>query len=113
MPVQNLSLVVLYSPDIDSLRSFYERLGLQFHEEQHTAGPKHYAAVLGHVVMELYRAAVPQRGPVMIGFTVSHLGDILKSIEACSIYQPVQISESGRIAIVRDPDRRLVYLQER
>lgn len=52
-----LTLLVLYSPQLDECRRFYQNLGLAFAVERHGQGPEHYAAVLGDdAVFELYPA---------------------------------------------------------
>jgi hypothetical protein len=52
-----LTLLVLYSPQLELCRRFYGGLGLTFTAEQHGQGPEHYAAVLADgTVFELYPA---------------------------------------------------------
>lgn len=50
-----VSLLVLYTEQLDACRSFYADLGLPFVREQHGAGPVHYAAELFNgLVIEIY-----------------------------------------------------------
>ncbi|MFJ5094220.1 glyoxalase/bleomycin resistance/dioxygenase family protein [Streptomyces sp. NPDC088557] len=52
-----VTLLVLYSPQLEACRHFYQGLGLDFAAERHGQGPDHYAAVLpGGTVFELYPA---------------------------------------------------------
>ena len=52
-----VTLLVLYSPQLEECRRFYQHLGLDFTTEQHAQGPEHYAAVLSDgMVFELYPA---------------------------------------------------------
>lgn len=45
---------VLYVHDMERLKTFFERLGLQFEEEQHGNGPKHFACAYDGTVLEIY-----------------------------------------------------------
>lgn len=50
-----VTLLVIYTPQLEECRAFYTALGLAFTAEQHGQGPAHYAAVLGDgTVFELY-----------------------------------------------------------
>ncbi|MEU9111006.1 glyoxalase/bleomycin resistance/dioxygenase family protein [Streptomyces sp. NPDC048483] len=50
-----VTLLVLYTPQLEECRKFYAGLGLTFMAEQHGQGPEHYAAVLADgTVFELY-----------------------------------------------------------
>ena len=50
-----VTLLVLYTPQLEECRNFYTGLGLAFAAEQHGHGPAHYAAVLADgTVFELY-----------------------------------------------------------
>lgn len=51
-----LDVVVLRCADLDATLAFYERLGLEFAEEQHGRGPRHFSTQLGAAVLELYPA---------------------------------------------------------
>ena len=51
------NVLVIKAPDIEAVRSFFETFGLEFVEEQHGDGPKHYATVSkpgGCSVLEIY-----------------------------------------------------------
>ncbi|WP_306369833.1 VOC family protein [Nocardiopsis sp. CC223A] len=66
------TLVVLYTPQPDECRTFYQALGLRFVRERHGAGPEHHAAVLADgLVLELYPATEKRTtGAPRLGFTV-------------------------------------------
>lgn len=52
-----LTLLVLYTPQLEACYRFYSDLGLAFTAEQHGQGPDHYATVLADgTVFELYPA---------------------------------------------------------
>lgn len=112
MEAPSVSFLVLRSPDIDRLRTFYETIGLQFKEEKHDEGPMHYSCDLGQVTLELY----PTKGnadSVSIGLTYSSLETVLLDFEPKCIEKQPFISNNTRTAWLRDPDGRLVQLFER
>ena len=52
-----ITLLVLRTPKLEDLKSFYSALGVQFKSERHGNGPDHDAATLeGDLVLELYPA---------------------------------------------------------
>ena len=67
-----LTLLVLYSPELERCRRFYSDLGLPFVIERHGDGPEHYAAVLADgTVIELYPArASRETGIVRLGLAI-------------------------------------------
>jgi catechol 2,3-dioxygenase-like lactoylglutathione lyase family enzyme len=68
-----LTLVVVYSPQLEECRSFYGSLGLEFVAERHGQGPPHYAATLADgAVFELYPAGPDrQTGALRLGLAVA------------------------------------------
>lgn len=57
-----MSLLVLYTSQLEECRDFYAGLGLTFTAERHGQGPEHYAAVLADgTVFELYPARPDRR----------------------------------------------------
>jgi catechol 2,3-dioxygenase-like lactoylglutathione lyase family enzyme len=92
-----ISLIVLYSDDIQACRIFYENLGLNFVVEHHEKGPEHFAGVLTDGgVLELYPSG--SQGPtsaLRIGLTVPH-----------------SLPKGRRLTVgthlLRDPDNRMV-----
>ncbi|MGI8333075.1 glyoxalase/bleomycin resistance/dioxygenase family protein [Actinomadura scrupuli] len=68
-----VTLLVLYTRQVEECRSFYSELGVSFTVERHGQGPEHYAAVLADgAVFEIYPAR-PDRetGALRLGLTVS------------------------------------------
>ena len=67
------TLLVLYSPQLEECRRFYEGLGLRFAAEQHGQGPRHYAATLADgSVFEIYPARPGREtGTLRLGLTIS------------------------------------------
>ncbi len=57
----SLGLLVLRCDDLERTRAFYDALGLTFTPEQHGAGPRHFSAKLGSLVLELYPASAAHR----------------------------------------------------
>lgn len=109
-----LSLVVLRSPDIARAAAFYARLGLQFTQHRHGAGPDHFSAVLaGGGVFEIY----PLSGATpaflaRVGFKVPSVDLALAGLRDVpeSVMTAAHDSEWGRRAVVADPDGNKVEL---
>ena len=111
-----LSLLVLRAADPARTRRFYEALGLLFAEEQHGTGPVHHACVLGATVLEIYPAAasdVATRGS-RLGLRVDDVRDAYRKVIGCGagVHRTLGDSERGFLAVVIDPDGRLVELTE-
>jgi predicted enzyme related to lactoylglutathione lyase len=109
-------LLVLRSARLDEIRTFYERLGLVFIEEQHGSGPVHFAARMGEVILELYplaEDAVPD-GPIRLGFAVADVAATVEALRATGIDVPTPPRQGpwGLRAIARDPDGRFVELTQ-
>ena len=68
-----VTLLVLYSPQLEECRSFYSDLGPGFTAEQHGQGPRHYAAVLADGgVFEIYLARPDrQTGALRLGLAIN------------------------------------------
>jgi catechol 2,3-dioxygenase-like lactoylglutathione lyase family enzyme len=107
-----LSLLVLRTPNLENMRTFYSALGAHFEKERHGNGPEHYAATLGDdLVLELYPTldgAVPDTG-LRLGLRVNDIEETLRAIAQSAAPQQTQW---GLRAIVRDPDGRKVELLE-
>ncbi|WP_028649210.1 glyoxalase/bleomycin resistance/dioxygenase family protein [Nocardiopsis sp. CNT312] len=91
-----VTLLVLYSERMEECRAFYSGLGLDFAEERHGRGPRHYAAVLDDgSVLEIYPATDTRRtGALRLGLAV----------DAAAARPPL---EPGR-RVLTDPDGRKV-----
>ncbi|OLM09121.1 MULTISPECIES: VOC family protein [unclassified Pseudonocardia] len=67
-----LSLLVIYTEQLEACREFYSGLGLRLVREQHGGGPVHYSTELEHgLVLEIYPGA-PDRSTnrLRLGITV-------------------------------------------
>jgi predicted enzyme related to lactoylglutathione lyase len=112
-PPPTLSLVVLQSGNIEAAKEFYGLLGLSFVEEQHGKGPRHYAATLGALVLEIYPCqGSNQLSPVRIGFRIPSLDRTLEVLRGrgARIIREAKHSPWGRRAVVEDPDGNRVEL---
>ena len=109
-PALRCTLIVLRCADIDMARSFYEALGARFVEEKHGEGPRHYAASIGRMTLELYpgEADVGTR----VGFGVADVDATVTVLQAlgASVRSAPKDSAWGRRAVVLDPDGRSVEL---
>ena len=94
-----LTLLVVYSPQLELCRRFYGDLGLTFTGEQHGQGPEHYAAVLADgTVFELYPARAGRQTDML------RLG---LAIDGAAATPPLT---AGR-HILTDPDGRTVEVR--
>ena len=111
-PALRCTLIVLRCADLDAARSFYEALGAHFVEEKHGEGPRHYAATLACMTLELYpgEADVGTR----VGFAVADVDATVSRLQAlgASVRAAPKDSPWGRRAVVLDPDGRSVELQQ-
>lgn len=115
MESPKLSLLVLYTNNIEATRDFYAAIGLSFHDEQHGKGPRHYAATLAGTVFEIY----PQQGAELIGnlrlgFDVQSLDQTLTTIRRrnVTVLSEPRDSPWGRRAVVSDPNGNRVELTQ-
>ncbi len=107
-----LRLIVLRSPQLDTLRRFYEMLGMRFTEEKHGQGPRHHAATLGELVLELYPGT--DVSLVRLGFSVANLDQIVQTFKAGggTVKQAPHENEQGYQAVLVDPDGRAIELTQ-
>lgn len=105
-----LNLLVLRTPKLEEMRTFYSALGASFQREQHGKGPEHFAATLADdFVLELYPCidgAMPDLG-LRLGLSVDDIEETLSLIGESSALRQTQ---SGLRAFLRDPDGRTVEL---
>ena len=117
MAVSSLKLLVLRSPQLDRLRTFYRLLGIDFAEERHGSGPLHFAGRIGDTIFELYPLGSEggsADSTLRLGFSVTDLAETMRSLEATgvTIMSEPKPSAWGQRAVVRDPDGRAVELYE-
>ncbi|HUQ29992.1 MAG TPA: hypothetical protein VM103_00510 [Candidatus Paceibacterota bacterium] len=104
-----LTFIVLSTHQMDTVRTFFEAVGLAFVAEKHGAGPKHLAATLaGGVVLEIY-PGFPNRG--QLGIQVASLTKTLDRLAALG-FSPLIENPRRPIPVVHDPDGRRVVLSE-
>ena len=114
MTEPELRLVVIRTMDVERLAAFYGSFGIKFTEEQHGSGPRHFAAQLSDVVVEIYAANAPDDvdRTTRLGFSVSDVHSAIKVLEAVGaeiVVQPKQ-TQWGLRAVAKDPDGRAVEL---
>ena len=107
-------LVVIRSTDIQRAVTFYRSLGIEFKEEQHGSGLRHFAADLRGIVFEIYPAKRPEDidRTTRLGFSLPDIRTAINSIRelGATIAEEPTESEWGLHAVVRDPDGRSVEL---
>ncbi len=106
MEYPQINLSVFRTGHLEESVEFYSSLGLEFEEEKHGDGPKHYAAELGDFVFELY----PDGGEPRIGFTVGSVDEIISQLAEDRVVMPPKDTSRGRIAVVQDYDGRKIEL---
>ena len=108
-----LNMIVLRTTRMETLRAFYDALGLQFVEEQHDNGPVHYACELDSVVIEIYPTTKSDTDSTMLGFDVESLDIVLANLQAVGLLPdlPPDAAEKG-VCTFLDPDGRRVRLTE-
>jgi hypothetical protein len=118
MGTVTLSLLVLKTQQVDSLRLFYHSLGIELAEEQHGKGPVHFAGRIGDVVIEVYplpEDGTPPDATTRLGFTVAKVDEVVQALQALGtlVVSEAQATKWGFRAEVRDPDGRAVELYQR
>lgn len=111
-----LNLVVVYAHDLEAARNFYASLGLSLRAEQHGNGPRHYAAMMGAAVFEIYpERHGEQKGELRIGFQVASVDGIIQRLRQRQVPILSEPKESawGRRAVVEDPDGNRVELTQK
>jgi len=108
---------VLKTAQLETLRRFYEALGVQLRMERHGKGPVHYAGQIGHVVLEVYPlpdAETAADRTTRLGFAVTDLRQILSTLEGqgAEVVTPINETEGGLYLVVRDPDGRTLELRQ-
>jgi catechol 2,3-dioxygenase-like lactoylglutathione lyase family enzyme len=109
----SISLLVLRCADLPTSVAFYSALGLQFTEEQHGDGPRHYAHEGTDFVLELYPAKNAQvDATTRLGLRVESLQNAVNQLNKMGIAANTQDSPWGVRAVVRDPDGRAIEISE-
>ena len=113
-----LSLCVLKTRQVNSLRRFYGSLGIELAEEQHGKGPVHYAGRISGLVFEVYplpEDGTPPDATTRLGFVVEKVADVVQALQTFGtpVVTEPQTTQWGFRAVVRDPDGRAVELYQR
>lgn len=110
-----LRLLVIRVTDLERSRSWYERLGFEFSQEQHGDGPVHYAAAEAGFVFELYPESPsnPVSSGVRLGFCVPDVRAIVDTqrLSESVVLEPERRSERFGTVLV-DPDGIKVEIHE-
>ena len=113
MPDVSLSLVVLKTAQLETIRLFYETIGIDLTEEQHGSGPVHFAGKLAETVLEIYPLQDGEAdSTTRLGFIVEDLGCVLESLwrRELSPLKKAKQTEWGLRVVVKDPDGRSIEL---
>jgi lactoylglutathione lyase len=111
-----LKLLVIKTQNLESITNFYRLFNLEFVEEQHGNGPRHFSAEIGGTVFEVYptKNADAVDSTTRLGFSVTNFAEVLDSLRSQGIEvvnEPKQ-TPWGLRAVVRDPDGRAVELYD-
>ena len=110
----SLKLLVLKTYDVDSVRQFYQSLGLTFTEERHGSGPLHFSAPMGDGIIELYPLPSDQAvdTSTRLGFAIADPDAAVSGVESVGgrVVKAGRDTPWGYMAIVGDPDGRTVEL---
>ncbi len=115
LPKPSMNLVVIYARDIELAKEFYDALGLSFASEQHGSGPRHYAALMGSLVFEIYPCRTGEgTSPLRFGFRVPSVDGTVEALRSrgVKIVADPKDSSWGRRAVVEDPDGNRVELAQ-
>jgi lactoylglutathione lyase len=112
-----LSLLVIKSHQIEQLKQFYEKLGLNFQEEKHGTGPVHYSALIQNTVFEIYPLPLSIEiadTTTRLGFHVENLDILIQHMKAIGIQviNDPKSTQWGYLAMVKDPDGRSIELTQ-
>jgi lactoylglutathione lyase len=112
-----LTLLVLKTRQPDTLRSFYQALGVDLSEERHGKGPRHFAGRVGETVLEVYPLTeeIAADASTRLGFTVGDVDGVVTALRGVGapVVSPPQQTTWGYRAVVRDPDGRAIELYQR
>jgi lactoylglutathione lyase len=112
--MMRLNLLVLYSPDPERLKSFYEELGMSFTRHRHGGGPEHFGGKVGTVLLEIYplKDEALSTAGARIGFEVDDVVEMVTRLTAAggTIVSPPKDSPWGLRAVLSDPDGHRIEL---
>lgn len=98
-----LNLLVIRCNDILVSREFYSQLGLSFTQEQHGAGPVHFSASLGDLVIELYPRRDSDNPGLRLGFIVADVPATVANLERAG----GRLANSNPVVVISPDDDKL------
>jgi predicted enzyme related to lactoylglutathione lyase len=107
--------LVIYTKNLDQMKSFYEALGFEMREEQHKEGPLHYSCNAGEIWIEIYpREDYLESGKIRLELSVEDLLDKMEEAVSCggTILRGPKLREGGYFLLLADPDGNSVALQQ-
>lgn len=116
MQTPTLALLVIKCANIEAARSFYEKLGLVFQQEQHGKGPIHYSSLLGDVIFEIYPLnQFDTADKTRLGFRVDDLETVMAKLIANDyrVISSPKLTEYGILALAKDTDGRTVEIYQK
>ena len=116
MSTSHLSLVVLRVRDPDAVARFYGALGIDFREERHGDGPRHFAGYVGEALIEIYPAESDDDSTrrARIGFMVPDVDRFSADLVAVggTLVTAAKDTSWGRRAVLRDPEGHTVEITQ-
>ena len=120
MAIKSVDALVLHAADLERSKLFYETLGLSLAREQHGEGPVHFTCKIDGLHFGIYEGQTgtaverPAGGATMFGFQVDDLQSVATALTGgrFEIHTQLQDVPWGRRLIARDPDGRLVELNQ-
>ena len=111
----NIKLLVLRTPDLERLATFYKNIGILLEYHKHGNSPFHYSSTISGTVLELYPLAKGQMEAdkhFRLGFGIDDFEATLVRLKegGTPIVMEATKTEFGLMAIVSDPDQRKVEL---
>jgi lactoylglutathione lyase len=105
-----VSLMVIYTENVQEVCAAYTALGLTFVQEQHGNGPAHFAATLADgMVIEIYSGTRQSR----LQLEVPSIDDALKKLAHFGIQMSrLRVDREQTIVLATDPDGRSIELVE-
>jgi hypothetical protein len=114
----NIGAIVIMTQNLADMCAFYNDIGFTLNEEQHPAGPVHYAiSFQNHVVMEFYPTTNPlqKTSCVKLIFYDAPVADIRKAVENTNRLQNLMDkgSRADQIKIMDPVGNILIFLKEK
>jgi predicted enzyme related to lactoylglutathione lyase len=113
----HLNLLVLKTPNVERLVTFYAALGITFAEERHGTGPAHHAGRVGPTLLEVYLlpADAAPDSTTRLGFAVEDVDATVERLRhlGATVRSEPKRTPFGYRAVVADPDGRAVEVVDR